>query len=418
MITRAIPILSLLCLLHAEAALAQDGEESEGMVEARLVLDVASVGETGGAERLGSMQTGRLSNGQTRSSAVRLAVGKCFVVVGKGGPGIDNLDVALASGRSVLVRDPDTSAVAVARWCNSGERPIRAQLRVTAYRGSGQYAAAVYALDPAVAAAQEAELAGETALTRLTSLVERHGGGMRQVTVAVRESLSEGEFLERNVPLRPGRCYRVLAAGERGVTDLDLSLVGPGGATLGRDASNDGTPTLGVVAPLCPASPGDYRLTLRLESGEGAFAWQVLGSVPRDGQREGGRAEVTRYRVGGASNSYVAGQIRGGHSRHGEGRRPITDLITGRLAAGERAEHRFRVTGGQCYVVLAAAVPSARDLDLEIRDPHGNRRGEDDGAGAAPHVRVCPRVAGSYVARVYMFQGYGNYGVQIFVGAP
>jgi hypothetical protein len=272
--------------------------------------------------------------------------------------------------------------------------------------------------DPESARAHQAELSGESALTLLESLVERHGSNMRPVTVASREELTAGQQLDRDVPMRPGRCYRVLAAGEGGIEDLDLSLVDPNGTTLQRDASNDALPTLGVVAPLCPATPGTYRLSMRVEAGEGAFAWQVFGSVPRGATSGDGGGRSAQYRVGGAGSSYVAGRVRQVHARHGEGRRPITDLLTGRLSAGERAEHRFRVTGGQCYVVVAAAVPSARDLDLEIRDPYGNRRAADEGAGATPHAKVCPDVAGSYVARVYMFQGYGNYGVQVFVGPP
>jgi hypothetical protein len=259
----------------AEAQEAQEDQDSDSVVLARLVLDVSSLGETDEAERLGPMHTGRLRPSQARSFGVRLPPGKCFVVVGKGGPGIDNLDVRLLLGRSVLARDTETSAGAVARWC-SGDTQVAARLSVSAFRGSGQFAAAIYAREPAVAQREEAELTGETALTRLASLVAQRGGDMRPVTVATRESLHEGQRLERIVTLSPGRCYRVLAAGERGVDDLDVALIDPGGATLQRDASDDALPTLGVVSPLCPATPGEYRVVLHLESGEGAFAWQVL----------------------------------------------------------------------------------------------------------------------------------------------
>ncbi len=408
--TAAVAIFALGGVAHAQ--------QSEGMIEARLVLDVSSTGEAGGAERVGQMHTGRLGVRQSRRFSVRLPAGKCFVAVGRGGPGIDNLDVALSRGRSMLARDTETTPQAVARWCNGGERTVRARLSVTAFRGRGQFAAALYAMEPEAARAAEAELSGESALTRLESVVERHGRNMRPVTVAAREELAEGQRLERSVQLRPGRCYRVLAAGESGVRDLDLAVIDPHGATLQRDASDDASPTLGVVAPLCPAAAGDYRVALHLEAGEGAFAWQVFGSVPRGSASRGSAERAAQYRVGGAGSSYVAGRVRQTHDRHGEGRRPITDLMTGRLTAGEHAEHRFRVTGGQCYVVIAGAVPSARDVDLEIRDPYGNRRAGDEGDGATPHARVCPNVGGSYVARVYMFQGYGDYGVQVFVGPP
>lgn len=413
--TLATSVLWSLAPLFAAAQ--TPGGESEGMVEARLGLEVSSAGEAGGGERLGPIQLGRLRNGQTRSFTVTLPSGKCFVAAGHGGPGLTNLDVAVHVGRSVLARDAQTGPGAVARWCSAG-RTARARFTVTAFRGSGQFAAALYAMDPAEAEAHAAALAGESALDRLAGLVERYGEGMRPVTAAARESLAEGDQLERIVPLRRGRCYRVLAAAEHGVENLDLALIGPRGATLQRDASTDGTPTLGVLGPLCPASIGDHRLVLRVEAGEGAFAWQVFGNSSASGGGANGAAPAVTYRVGGEATNYPSRQIRSAHGEHAGGFAPLTDFIEGTLTSGNTAEHRFRVTGGQCYVVVAAAVPSARDLDLEVRDPFGNERGADRGPGAAPHVRVCPRVAGSYVARVRMSQGYGAYGVQIFVGAP
>lgn len=413
-----VSLVSLFAPLSGPVAVAQaPGGESEGMIEARLGLEVSAAGEAGGGQRLGEMHLGSLRSGQTRAFTVNLPAGKCFVAAGYGGPGVQNIDVAVQVGRSVLARDADTGPAAVARWCSAG-RAVRARFTVTAFRGQGQFAAALYSMDPAQAEAHAAELAGDTALDRLESLVERHGGGMRPVTVAVRESLVAGEQLERTVLLRPGRCYRVLAAAERGITDLDLTLLGPGGATLQRDASDDGTPTLGVLGPLCPAGVGEHRLILRVEAGEGAFAWQVFGNAPASGGSVNGRAPAATYRVGGTGSTYTSRQVRSAHGEHAGGFQPLTDFIEGTLRTGNTAEHRFRVTGGQCYVVLAAAVPSARDLDIEVRDPYGNERGADRGATATPHVRVCPRVAGSYVARVHMFQGYGAYGLQIFVGAP
>lgn len=407
-----VPLLAVFLSLASYAPFASGARAQEagaGMTEAELVVAVSSDGEEHGRTRVGPIHSGRLARGQTRTFAIRLEPGRCYVVAGRGGPGVQNLDVALVRGRTKVARDTDTEARALARYC-AGEQPEALRLAVTAYRGAGLFAAALYLERPGATEARPTEVVGETALARLESVRARHAAGMRPVTAPMRETLAEGDRVERAIPLAPGRCYRVIAASEAGVRDLDLSVIGPGGVTLGRDASDDGTPTLGVIAPLCPATPGEHRLVLALEGGAGAFAWQVLGS----GEERAAEAALSRYRVGGAIDSFLARAIRRRHGAVGEGMLPVTDLVSASLRAGERREHRFHARGGKCYVILGVGVPSIRNLDLEVRDQLGSSRGADTGPSATPMVRACAPVDGEWRVSIRVFEGYGQYGLQVF----
>jgi hypothetical protein len=69
-----------------------------------------------------------------------------------------------------------------------------------------------------------------------------------------------------------GHCYRFVAAGGPGVTDLDLALIDPNGVELQRDVTQDSTPALGRDASICPVEPGAYRVEARMRGGEGTFA--------------------------------------------------------------------------------------------------------------------------------------------------
>lgn len=404
--------LLLFSLLSAGSAAAQAGD---ARLAAQLVIEVSSAGEEAG-ERVGSVQSGWLRQGQTRRFAARLEAGRCYLFVGRGAPSIDNLDVSLARGRTVLTRDSATGRAADVRHC-AGERAERVRWSVTAFRGQGAFAAAVYRLpEGSDAASAVEEVSGVTALERLDALAAARAGDMRPVTPPRRETLSEGERVEREVSLEPGRCYRVLVAGEGGIGDVDVALLGPDGGALQSDEVDGRDAYLGVLRPLCPGQPGQYRVALRVEQGGGSFAWQVRGSAPGGAAREVRTARPSRYRVGGTGSGFVAERIRARHRAVGEGRQPVTDLVTGRLRTSEEHRIPLEVEGGRCYVVIAAGMPSVRELNLRVLDPYGNERARDETRDAFPSVRFCPSVAGRWTVEIDMFNGYGQWGAQAFAG--
>ncbi len=411
-----LPLLALsLVLVSVADAQERSTDRSEGRVDAELVVAVSSTGEEGGATRVGTIHVGRLSHGRPASLSYALDPSRCYVAVGRGGPGVANLDVDIRRGREVLARDADTGPAAVARYC-TGDWRETVRVGVRPFRGAGRFAAALF-VQPSEhgALGRAAIVEGESALARLASVVTQRGTGMSAVSAPAREELAEGQVIERSLPLAPGRCYRILAASESGIADLDLEVRGPAGTRLAADASDGPTPSIGVLSPFCPAAPGDHVLVLRVARGGGAFAWQALGS-----SAGGERARATdgrdapRFRVGGTGTSYVASRVRARHGELAGGAAATTDLVLGTGRAGETAEHRFDVESGHCYRVLAAGVPSIHDLDLEVRDHLGDTRGEDRGEGSTPAVRACAAVSGRWTARVYVFSGYGQYGLQVF----
>ena len=74
-----------------------------------------------------------------------------------------------------------------------------------------------------------------------------------------------------------GRCYRVFAAADRGVADLDMAVLDPDHAVVGHDTNADAFPILNPDGPLCLTRPGAYTLLVSVERGEGRYALQVWG---------------------------------------------------------------------------------------------------------------------------------------------
>lgn len=369
-----------------------------------------------GAEQVGTVRTGTLRQGQSRTFPMPLGAGRCYAVVSASSSSLRNIDATIEQGRTVLARDTSTDTNAVARHCASTAQ-ARALARVRAFRGAGQFAVAIYAL-PSGAGAQvsapdaAATTPGGTALERLAARAAVHAASAQAVTAPMREQAAAGQRVTRPVTLAPGRCYRILAASEDGVQDLDLSVLAPTGAELARDSTDDGVPTIGVLQPFCPAQAGTYQLLATVERGGGSFAMQVFGS---GGAAAVGPARpVSRFRVGGAGSDFTATRLRARHQAVAPDAVPLTDFVSGNLRTNEAREIAFDVEAGRCYLVLGAGVPSMRELNVQVLDSFGNEMATDATTDAFPSARACPQVSGRWRATVRAFAGYGQFGAQVF----
>ncbi len=100
--------------------------------------------------------------------------------------------------------------------------------------------------------------------------------GFRRDLDAIEGALAEGgAAVEVPLPLEPGRCYRIVAAAETTISDLDVELRSERDVPL---ASDDDDEPLVVVhrdgAP-CAGSGGEARAIFRAGKGRGRFAAEV-----------------------------------------------------------------------------------------------------------------------------------------------
>jgi hypothetical protein len=102
---------------------------------------------------------------------------------------------------------------------------------------------------------------------------------MRALTAVRSGEQSEQDAVDRytfEVP-SSGRCYRVYAAGDGAVKDLDLLLRGPSGNAVASDLTHDSWPVLPARQPACLSEPGLYMLEVSVFKGTGHYALQVWG---------------------------------------------------------------------------------------------------------------------------------------------
>jgi hypothetical protein len=112
------------------------------------------------------------------------------------------------------------------------------------------------------------------ALTRICGPL----GGMRPLSSVVADQTERAPADRYTFYVdKPGRCYRVYAASDRGIRDLDLLIRDAGGNPVAADLTHDAWPVLPPAEPLCVPRAGMYMLEVSVFQGRGRYAVQVWG---------------------------------------------------------------------------------------------------------------------------------------------
>ncbi len=132
------------------------------------------------------------------------------------------------------------------------------------------------ALDPTAAAA---------ATQLLTPLAAQNAPGAKALGAAIAGNFQQGQVLETQVQMNPGKCYTVVGAAVPTVTNLDIELVplmpvpGLASPVVAADQTQAATAVVGA-APNCfkwawPVA-GPMKVVVRVSAGQGMAAAQVF----------------------------------------------------------------------------------------------------------------------------------------------
>ena len=212
--------------------------------------------------------------------------------------------------------------------------------------------------------------------------------------------LAQGETHDYPIQLEGGKCYAILAVGDNGVRDLDLTLLDARDQTIDRDVETDARPVVRVCAP----STGQYKMQVRMFSGQGSFVYAqyrwprgTRGPFNLDGLIYVRLAEVTSLlAVEGYEPDVQATPSRGRIRRE-----------------GQNGRHNIPLEGGQCYAILAVGGEGVNNLDLSLSQG-GTAVASDTTRTAFPDVRYCPTSGGRVALQVTATGGSGEYFYQVF----
>jgi hypothetical protein len=278
----------------------------------------------------------------------------------------------------------------------------------------------IMSLAPSLANAQaeDAAHAVDAALGREHAVlrrVERHRGAARDWTVPLRT--------------RRGTCYEVIA---RAVGDSRVSIAMQARRARIADEVPIANGTSVARTRFCASLPGSVYSVL--VHADGATQWALALRVAPAGEPEGSSAPAANTAsaspsptpassappavvavnlpIGGVENDFVGQQIRTAVANRSPHAIVAAERVN--LATNEARTVELPLTAAHCILAIAAGVPSATDLNLEITDPAGNRVAEDTGHRGVESVQYCPPYSGRYRLTVRMFAGRGLTGIQAF----
>jgi len=95
-----------------------------------------------------------------------------------------------------------------------------------------------------------------------------------------------------------------------------------------------------------------------------------------------------------------------------------TPVFRGSLETGRFQDYQAVLRSDRCFKIIGVGGAGVVDLDLFLFDPQGTQLQEDTATDAYPVLGlnhpICPDLRGDYRVRVRMFEGSGEFGVQIF----
>lgn len=342
---------------------------------------------------------------------IELLPGQCFTAAAATDATDEDLDLRVRTPSGISLGDGTRGPVARIRYCAGpdGEK-VQVQLRGKAglrfamgtwgVRGAGAVTPAV----PAVAPKPPPRAAPRQLLAER---VKTHVDMTPQSPVAEAE-VTPDEPLDKEFVLEVGRCYRLVAAVAEPALGVGLNWLGDRPAALKPGEAPQVAASLPVGDPLCPEETGSRTVTLRVHGGAAKIVWQLLGAT------NPGVAE--RYKVGGEDDGALSRTVRELHAALEAKPAAVTPFTAGSLKAAESADTALQVKGGGCYTVIASAMPSLRELDMEVLDARGTVVVRNKERSGPVKLTACAELNARWVIRIRAFKGYGQYALQAFGG--
>ncbi len=370
----------------------------------RLLREAAS--SASGMTPARAPEFGSLAHGRSTSLGFATEAGACYRVVGVAEPAIANLDLTLFLDGSPVAEDTDPDATPVVGVCAAATGSAR--IDVWAAQGAGGFAVGIYSgRAPAGAAAVQAPPAPLETL--LEAAAEALAAGATRAAGPYTGALAVAGRQQYDVTLQGGRCYAFVGVCDAGNLDIEVLH---GTVVMGRDTDLDATP--GVV--FCAPSAMTVRAGLTLLSAAGNFAFGVFLAPSVQPEALQPRPTATGISVGGAETDFVANRIRALHEERAAALLPVSAPQRAELGQAQSSEFVLSLPAGRCYTIVAAGVPSVRDLDVTLTSPYGQVLATDttDDASAVLVTNPCPQWSGDYRIKVTMQHGYGAFGFQVF----
>jgi hypothetical protein len=394
---RAIALLTVAAAVFVTSAYSRPGLAEKSSEQMKTALEARAEALGGDYVPIGQLRSGGMSEGQPVEFLEVLRRGACYRFLAVGGEKVTDLDLRVFKGGTQVAADQGEVADPLAEYCADADGEVKVRLQL--YAGYGPYALRLYAESQDAGNASEQEAAVALALDEIAA---QAAAGFEPLGNPYVGTLGHRNAATFDVTLSEARCYKFLGAGGAGVQDLTLTV-----EVDGQEVASDRISGVRPAAQWC--APGLTAATIKVAiyGGSGAFAVGVYAAQ---------RAAAAPEKVGGADSDFIANRIRQLHAQFGKGRAAVNQVVRGNLATNSEQVFNVKLTVGHCYTIIGAGAPSVKDLDVVLLDQSRAELQKDpthDGF-AVMDTSPCPRFTGTYLVKIRVSKGAGQFGAQVF----
>lgn len=351
-----------------------------------------------GFEPLGAPLLDRVSEGSVVRQQVQLDAGRCYVIAGRSGQGLADIDLYVFDAAGVEVaRDIGSDAEPSIEHCPPISMRHIVELR--AFEGAGAVGVMVLggpgaANDGLITPEPTADAPIDTVrdpavVLRVLAAPLIDLGFAAPIFVSRDAAISPGEVRTHDILLGPG-CALVAGTASDEAMDLDLYLADETGREIDRDTAVQSTARVRT----CREQATVMRVAVKGYGRDGTYALAVLRAPE-------GIDSLQALRLEEATAPYRSRGYR-------ENLRVSTTL-----AQAGRFRRQVTLEAGQCLAVAAAGADGVHDVDLFLRDVQDELSASD--SGPAPHAIVarCAERAETLTLEVVMYRGAGQVDVRV-----
>lgn len=224
---------------------------------------------------VGAVGSGRLRRQEVGRWSLAAEEGRCYLVQGVGGDGVDDLDLVVhGPDGAVVAQDVALDATPAVRFCaeQRGEHPVEVRM----YAGSGAWAARAVEAPMPRASTPLADLDATGRARHRELVLDAESRGMSPTGEPLRGAPWGSLTQTLRLPVQADRCYLVGAAADAAVAAIDVWVSDPAGAVLASDTSERERATVYH----CARRAGDLMIHVRTANGRGSW---VLQTFTREG---------------------------------------------------------------------------------------------------------------------------------------
>ncbi len=249
--------------------------------------------------------------------------------------------------------------------------------------------------------------------------------GFRRMGAAITGVLPPGGFAAYSFDVQPGLCYTLIGVGGPSVADLNVVLYSPFGMAVAQDVRPDNHP----IVQYCAMRPGRHTARVFVMSGSGNYYVVAYSSLPGTQATNlaalwapQGPSAPPAPPPGGPPDQMppdIAGRLDAVDARQAAaGLRRWTAPVGFAMQRGETRRIPVDIAGGRCYSFATFGGAGARDTDVFVHGPTGQRLVADGGAALDAVTRpYCPRESGPHQIEVRMYAGAGALYLAAYAGA-